>query len=142
MPKNQLTLMRAVGRAHREWRRHMRKCALEVGIPESYRTVLMFLSRNPGANQRMIAEFSETTTAAVNQVVKKMIENGYVEKKICESDGRHTSLYLTEKGAEKAVRLRERLGQSDAEITEMLGEECEAEIVKTLMEASVFIGEM
>ena len=139
MAESRLTLMRAVGRVHREWRRHMRKCALEVGIPESYMSAVMFLSRHPGANQRMIAEFTETTTAAVNQVVKRMTDDGLVRKETNASDGRHTCLYLTEAGLSKAELLRARLGRSDGEITERIGEVREGEMIKDLLDVSVFI---
>lgn len=137
-----MTLMRAVGRVHREWRGHMRRCALEVGIPDSYRSVIMYLSRNPGANQRMLAEFSDKSTAAINQIVKKMTDSGYIEKQTSESDGRNTMLYLTDKGKEKAELLRAKLALSDKAITAMIGAEREEELISLLSGISVFIGEL
>lgn len=126
--------MMALGRTHREWVNHMRKCALEVGIPESYRIVIMYLVRHPGANQKAIAEFSGKTTAAINQTVKEMQANGYVDMQTDESDRRHTRLFLTEKGLEKSALLKERLHSSDEVITKMIGREQEDAIVSLLNE--------
>ena len=124
--------MMALSRTHKEWVNHMRKCALEVGIPDSYRTIIMFLSRNPGANQKALAEFSNKTTAAVNQTVKEMQSNGYIRMETDESDRRYTKLFLTEKGIEKSQLLRERLRKSDDIITNIIGLEKENETIALL----------
>lgn len=126
------TLMMALGCVHREWRQHMRQCALEVGIPDSYRMIIMFLSRNPGASQKQLAEFSHKTTAAINQAVKEMLANGYLRKEVDETDQRYTCLYLTDKGTQKAAALRERLHVSDRIITDAITEEKEQELIALL----------
>lgn len=120
---------------------HMRKCALEVGIPDSYRMIIMFLSRHPGANQKELAEFSNKTTAAVNQTVKEMQANGYLQMETDESDRRFTRLFLTERGMEKSQLLRKRLHKSDEVITKLIGEEKEDEIVALLNEVYKVIKE-
>ena len=124
--------MMALGRAHRTWNDHMRSVACDIGIPESYRTIVMYLSRNEGANQKNIADFSNKTTAAVNQTVKEMIAEGYVEKETDTNDRRYTKLYLTEKGKEAALKIRERLHVSDEKITEIITPEKEEEMIKLL----------
>ncbi|MBQ4115860.1 MAG: winged helix-turn-helix transcriptional regulator [Clostridia bacterium] len=124
--------MMALGRTQKEWVNHMRKCALEVGIPDSYRMIIMFLSRHEGANQKELAEFANKTTAAINQTVKEMQSNGYIKMETDESDRRYTKLYLTEKGLEKSTLLRERLHKSDEVITNIIGREREDEIVALL----------
>ncbi len=110
----------------------MKRCAMEVGIPDSYRTVIMYLSRHPGANQKELAEFSDKTTAAINQTVKEMIATGYLHKETDDRDGRYTKLFLTEKGSEKAARLRERLSESDDRITAVIGADKEKELMELL----------
>ena len=132
MEKRRKALMMALSRTQKEWERHMRKCAMEVGIPDSYRTVMMFLSRHPGANQTMLAEFSDKTTAAINQTVKEMLANEYIRKETDESDQRYTKLFLTEKAHEKAALLREQLGQSDDKITAVIGAQKEQELIALL----------
>ena len=131
--------MRSVAKARSAWQDHVRQIALEEGIPESYRTVLMYLLRHPGANQRNIAEFAGITTSAVNQTVKLMLEEEYLNKETDPTDKRHSKLYLTEKGESIAQRVFHRLDASDDAITAMIGAEKEAELIALLENLAEFI---
>lgn len=132
MQNQRRTVMMAVSRTRHAWEHHVKAVAMEIGIPESYREVISFLSRHPGANQKMAADFSNVTTAAVNQTVKEMIAAGYVKKETDESDRRYTRLFLTQKGEETALKLRERLHNSDEVITAAISPEKEAEMIELL----------
>lgn len=132
MEKRKRTVMMALNKTRRAWLEHTKAVALEIGIPDSYRTVIMYLNREPGANQKDIAEFANITTAAVNQTVKEMIANGYLEKVTDEKDRRYTKLYLTDKGREISLKLREKLHISDEVITAAITPEKEAEMIELL----------
>lgn len=132
MEKRQRTVMMAINRTRRAWKEHNRAVALEMGIPESYRMIIMYLTRKPGANQRDIADFADITTAAVNQTVKEMLADGYVKKEIDENDRRYTKLFLTEKGEALSRRLLEILRNSDRMITELITPEKETELIELL----------
>jgi len=132
MQNKKRSVMMAVARTRRAWQDHTKAVALEIGIPESYRIVISFLSRNPGANQKQIAEFANITTAAVNQTVKEMVSDGYVQKETDENDRRHTRIFLTEKGGETGKRLQERLFHSDEVIKSVISPEKEAEMIELL----------
>jgi len=123
------TLMMAMARTRHAWNNHVKEVAHSIGIPDSYRMVISYLSRNPGANQRNIAEFADVTTSAVNQTVKSMLEEGYLRKETDECDKRHSKLFLTAKGEEVGMKLRERLSASDDVITELVTPEKEAELI-------------
>ena len=138
--KKRKTVMRAVGRARRAWNNHVREITQTEGIPDSYRTVLMFLNRHPGSGQRSIAEFAGVTTSAINQAVKSMLEEGFLRKEVDPSDKRNSQLYLTEKGQDAAKRLIRKLDASDDAITAMLGQEKEAELMALLDKLADFIG--
>ena len=132
MEMRKRTVMMAIGRTRRAWVEHTKAVALKIGISDSYRTVISFLSRQPGANQKNIAEFANVTTAAVNQTVKEMVADGYVRKETDENDRRYTRLYLTEKGEETALQVREYLHHSDEVITTAITPEKEAEVIALL----------
>ena len=132
MEQRKRTVMMALSRTRRAWMDHTKAVAQEMGIPDSYRLVIMYLIREPGANQKDIAEFANITTAAVNQTVKEMIANGYLEKQTDEKDRRYTKLYLTEKGREIALKLREKLHTYDEVITAAITPENEAEMIALL----------
>ena len=131
--------MRAVAQARRAWSSHVREITQTEGIPDSYRTVLMFLNRHPGSGQRSIAEFAGVTTSAVNQAVKSMLEEGFLRKEVDPADKRNSQLYLTERGRDAAERLIGKLEASDDAITAMLGEEKETELIALLDELADFI---
>ena len=130
--KRKRTIMMAIARTRRAWNNHVKEVALSVGIPDSYRTVILFLAKEPGANQRNIAEFADITTSAVNQTVKSMLAEGYLRKETDGCDKRHSKLFLTEKGEETARKLRERLHASDDIITALITPEKEAEFMELL----------
>lgn len=132
MEKRKRSVMMAIHRTRRAWLEHTKAVAQEMGIPESYRMIIMYLLREPGANQKNIAEFANITTAAVNQTVKEMLANGYLEKQTDEQDRRYTKLYLTEKGCEIAHKLREKIRVSDEIITAEISPEKEAEMIELL----------
>lgn len=133
------TLMHGMARARGAWHDHVRQIAQEEGIPDSYRPVIMFLHRNPGASQKSIADFLNVTTSAVNQVVKSMVEEGYLRKEADPADRRSYKLYLTEKSEEVSARLRRRLEESDDAITAFIGAEKEEELLQLLHELTDFI---
>ena len=137
--KKRQTLMRAVGRARRAWDNHVKAVTQAEGIPDSYRTVLMFLLRHPGSGQRDIAEFASITTSAVNQAVKSMLEEGYLTKETGIADKRNSRLYLTEKGSIVAARVFEKLDTADDAITARIGAEKEAELIAFLDGLAEFI---
>ena len=129
METRKRSVMMAIGRTRRAWVDHTRAIALEI---DSYRTVISFLSRHPGANQKEIAEFANITTAAVNQTIKEMIADGYVRKETDENDRRHTRIFLTEKGEATGLKVREALSHSDEVITAAITPEKEAEMIELL----------
>jgi DNA-binding MarR family transcriptional regulator len=132
MEKRKRSVIMAILRTRRVWMEHAKAVAHEMGIPDSYRMIIMYLLREPGANQKDIADFCNVTTAAINQTVKEMIATGYLEKKTDEQDRRYTKLYLTEKGREIALKLREKLRVSDEVITAAITPEKEAEMIELL----------
>lgn len=139
--KQRRTLMMSIARTRRVWQEHKKSIALSLGIPDSYRSVIMYLAKHPGANQRMIAEFSEVTASAINQTVKSMIAEGYVRKETDGSDRRQTKLFLTEKGEETAGKLMEKLDWADDRITELITPEKEAELIQWIDRIHDFIRE-
>ncbi len=139
--KRRQSIMRSTCKARSAWSNHVKQLAQAEGIPDSYRPVLMYLHRTPGASQRSIAEFAGVTASATNQVVKNMVEEAYLRKETDQPDRRSTRLYLTEKGEAVALRLHEKLEQSDDAITAFLGQEKEAEMIELMERLSAFIQE-
>ena len=133
------TLMRAVARVRHAWHNHVKQITLSEGIPDSYRPVLLFLKRSPGASQRSIAEFAGVTTSAINQTVKSMLDDHYLRKEVDLSDKRNSKLYLTDQGLEIAEKLYHRMDASDDAITSLIGTEQEEELIAFLDKLADYI---
>lgn len=137
--KKRKTLMRSVAKTRRAWNNFVKDVAMEEGIPDSYRPVLMYLLRHPGSGQRNIADFAGITTSAVNQAVKNMLEEDFLVKETDNSDKRNSKLYLTEKGASIAERVFEKLDAADDAITKKIGAKKEADLIVFLDEITEYI---
>ena len=132
MRQKKRTAMMAVGMTHFVWEKCNRSAAARLGVPESYLKPILFLSRNPGAGQKEIAEFSHVSTAAVNQTVKEMLAAGYLQKEADETDRRRSRLFLTDRGKDIAERMRRSFEDRDARITAALTPEKERELIGLL----------
>ncbi len=133
------TLMRTVRDTHKLWMEYMKSIAVQAGIPDSYRMVLSYLFRNPGASQKDIAEFRNISTASISQTVKEMELTGYITKETNPEDQRYVKLYLTEKGETCAEEIHEKIQNADEMITRLLTPEKEEEMIRLLDELSEII---
>ena len=134
-------LMLTLKHTDRAWSCYMRKVALEAGIPDSYRPIIVFLARNGEASQKELAAFSQTTYAAVSRTVKEMELNGYINKETADSDKRYAKLSLTEKGLECDRRMRDRIQEGERLIAQTLGEEKSRELEQILLNITSIIKE-
>ena len=101
-------------------------------MSDTYRKIIMFLSRNPGSNQKQLAEFCDMTYAAISQIIKEMQLLGYVNKECDKNDQRYFKLFLTDKAKEKVDIIRDKIQIADDFVTKTISPEKEAEMVETL----------
>ncbi len=127
-----MPLMLMIHQTHKEWKKYMQKLALESGIPDSYRMIIMYLDRNPGASQKELAEHCRTTYASVSQTVKDMLNSGYIIKKNSDKDQRYKKIYLSEKGQAGVDRIKNKIHEADKIITTALTPEKESDMIKQL----------
>jgi len=125
-------LMLTIKQTYKEWANYMRKLALEAGIPDSYRMIIMFLARNPGASQKKIAEHCQKTYASISQTVKAMLQADYLTKEINTADQRYAQLYLTEKGQSGVNRIKNKIHEADRIITSVITPEKERDMIDLL----------
>lgn len=109
-------LMFMVRQLDRAWLERLRRISAEVGIPDPYARILSYLHRNPGASQKDLAEHTQKTYAAISQTIKEMLREDYVRREIDSEDQRYAKLYLTEKGTDCALRLREEIGKAEERV--------------------------
>ena len=127
-----MPLMMLLGRTHKEWQSYLKKAAVETGIPEPYRPIIMFLKRNPGASQSDLAKFCDKTAPSISSTIRNMISDGYITKNADNADQRFVKLYLTDKGESSVEKVLERIHKADRIITEAITRQKEEEMIKLL----------
>lgn len=97
LPTSSLELLRWIGWAQRkageDWIR-ARDLTHEQGF------VLGYLSQNPGAIQRDVAQVSRTSAASVSSLLQGLERRGLVERRTDEGNARSKRVYATPEGAE------------------------------------------
>lgn len=82
-------------------RKYIENEVKSMGIHRSQHGILMYISRHGGKPcQKDIAEKFEISPAAVAVTIKKLENNGYIQRNSSKDDNRYNELKLTAKGKE------------------------------------------
>jgi DNA-binding MarR family transcriptional regulator len=70
----------------------------EFGLHRSHHSVLFSLYKSEGISQEKLSKMLNVDKATVTRTVKKLLENGLIERRQDESDKRAYLLFVTDKG--------------------------------------------
>ena len=90
---------------------------------DSARLIMRVLARGDGVSQLSLAQATHLKTPTVSVVLKKMEDEGLVERRQDETDRRAVRVYLTERGREHNRRVFARLLELDAVLMEGFNDE-------------------
>ena len=90
----------------------------EQGIYPGQIPFFKILSEQDGLSQREIAEALRISPPSVTVSIKRMEKNGLVERKPDEKDQRITRIYLTEKGKQLDIQVKQALKKMEDELLE------------------------
>lgn len=68
------------------------------GLTSSDHAFLLNISKNPGINQRTLAQFLAIDEAVVTRVIKRLEDTSFISRQKDPQDMRSFSLYLTDRG--------------------------------------------
>lgn len=129
LPASSLELLRWIGWAQRkageDWIRS-RDLTHEQGF------VLGYLTQNPGAIQRDIAEITRTSAASVSSLLQGLERRGLVERRTVEGDARSKRVYATPEGAELTAGFGTAMAAADDAILAPLDEHERATLLALL----------
>lgn len=95
-----------------------------LGVHHSQHVLLMFLSQQKEMpSQREIAKEFDISPAAVAVTIKKLVQGGYIEKKISRGDERYHEIGLTPKGRRVVDQSRALFQAINLEIFEGIDQE-------------------
>ncbi|GAA0702167.1 hypothetical protein GCM10008904_08600 [Paraclostridium ghonii] len=101
---------------------------LDSNINETHAKILLFVHKHEHKQMSKINQYIGIQKGAFTTSVDILIDNGYVVKVKSEKDKRFTTLELTLKGQEMAVKLEENLYKSINDMFDKLHEEEREEI--------------
>ena len=90
---------------------------------------------HPGINLKSLSQMQGVTNGAASQMVSRLVEKGYVQRKDSPTSGAEISLYLTEKGYTAYTGHQEyhkQVGKVWKELLENLSEDTINEMIKFL----------
>lgn len=97
-------------------RHYAEKCLLqikELGLQPGQMPVIMILSRSDGCSQCRMAEVLRNKPSTVNVSIQRLEKAGLVCRRRDEKDQRVMRVYLTEKGKETVVVLKDRFNEME-----------------------------
>ena len=116
-------LGRSIAILHRREQKYMIQTMKEYGIGYSSYNFLFYLSANPGCSQKEMCENMAVDEALAVRMMKKLQEQGLIEREKSVENGRSYAIYLTEKGEEIIPRLRNALAGWWTQVLSILSEE-------------------
>jgi len=95
----------------RLFRKRVDCAARPVGVTGAQLRVMLYLLRNPGANQASLAAFLEIEPITAGRMVDRMAGSGLVERRPDPADRRAWRLFVTAKGEGLVLELRPELNR-------------------------------
>ena len=118
-----------LGHAHR---RLVESRLQETGIHRGQPPLLFALSRQDGLSNADLAQKLNVTPPTISNMVKRMRQSGYVEKRRDSDDERIMRVYLTEQGREAMATLRQIIDQVNETMIQGLSAEEKALLIPIL----------
>ena len=79
----------------------------ERPLPREFVLSILLDAGNTGMRQKDLAEKIGNRPAAMSESINKLEDNGYIERRVDETDRRATLIFLTEKGEARACEIRD-----------------------------------
>ena len=70
----------------------------ELGLHQSHHSVLITLYKNEGISQEKLSQLLKVDKATITRSIKKLVEDGFIERRQDKNDKRSYLLFVTPKG--------------------------------------------
>jgi DNA-binding MarR family transcriptional regulator len=98
-------------------------------------TTLLMVCANPGIRPSVVAHFLMKDRSALVRIIDQLVEAGLIEQRVVAAERRARGLYLTERGAEAARRVRSIAQTQSDEFFGMLSRQEQETVVAILRKA-------
>ena len=91
--------------AYRDFTAEPDEILSRYGFGRAHHRVIYFVGRNPGMTVSKLLDILQITKQSLARVLRQLVEEGFIEKRLDHKDGRRRLLYLLKKGSEIEILL-------------------------------------
>lgn len=107
----------------------------ELGLTVLQVTVLRAVYENNGCIQKELCNLVDVSSTVMVGVISALEHSGLVERRYCAENRRITNVFITDKGAEYVIRVRDIIDETENEYMANLSPEEKAQFHKLLIKA-------
>ena len=85
--------------AYRDFTAEPDEILSRYGFGRAHHRVIYFVGRNPGMTVSKLLDILQITKQSLARVLRQLVEEGFIEKRLDHKDGRRRLLYLLKRGA-------------------------------------------
>lgn len=130
--KDDINTMKLINIASKKFKNHMRYETEKAGINDTYRPIVLLLSREDNLTQAEIASKIHLSTPSTSLTLQKMETEGLIERKIDEEDRRQVRICLTCQGKELFEKMIELVHHVEEEVYGDISDNVQKEVNEVL----------
>lgn len=130
--KYDMNTMKLINIASKMFKNHMRLETEKAGLNDTYRPIIMLLSREDNLTQLEISKRIHLSTPSTSLTLQKMEAEGLIERKVDEVDKRQVRIHITKQGEEFLKRILELIHRVEDEVFGDISDETQKEVNKVL----------
>lgn len=130
--KDDINTMKLINIASKKFKNHMRYETEKAGINDTYRPIVLLLSREDNLTQAEIASKIHLSTPSTSLTLQKMEAEGIIERKTDEEDRRQVRICLTSKGNELFKKLIELVHHVEEDVYGDISDDVQKEVNEVL----------
>jgi DNA-binding MarR family transcriptional regulator len=77
----------------------------DYGFGRAHHRVIYFVGRNPGSTVSQLLDILQITKQSLARILRQLVDEGFIEQRLDENDGRRRLLHLLDKGLQIEARL-------------------------------------
>ncbi len=112
--------------AYRDFTAEPDEILSRYGFGRAHHRVIYFVGRNPGMTVSKLLDILQITKQSLARVLRQLVEEGFIEKRLDHKDGRRRLLYLLKKGSEIEILLTRLQAKRIRAAFELSGENVES----------------
>ena len=94
--------------AYRDFTAEPDEILSQYGFGRAHHRVIYFVGRNPGMTVSQLLEILQITKQSLARVLRQLVDDGFIEQRLDDKDGRRRLLHLLDKGREIEILLTTR----------------------------------